>query len=297
MGQKDRAEKYLESYNDVFADIFNVLVFKKRWIREEKLRTLNPESIYKAADDSLGLQQRDILKEYGSGRFLMASLGIENQSTIDSDMPIRVMGYDYASYREQIGKSKKRVPVITIILNFSKKKWKSPLSLKEILDVPEEMDSFVQDYKIHVFNIAYLSKEIPNRLTSDFKLVADYFAEKDTPGYKPEDKEIKHVEGVLQMLRVFTDDTRYDMIKADVINREKRGGKVTMCTFVDRMVDLGIEQGIEQGLEQGREKEAYSNAVMFFKNGASFELVAASITSISEEKLEEIYKETVGGVR
>ena len=79
MGQKDRAEKYLEKYNDVFADIFNVLVFKKRWIREEKLRTLNTESIYKAADDSLGLQQRDILKEYGSGRFLVASLGIENQ--------------------------------------------------------------------------------------------------------------------------------------------------------------------------------------------------------------------------
>ena len=32
MGQKDRAEKYLENYNDVFADIYNVLVFKKRWI-------------------------------------------------------------------------------------------------------------------------------------------------------------------------------------------------------------------------------------------------------------------------
>ena len=87
------------------------------------------------------------------------------------------------------------------------------------------MDSFVQDYKINVFNIAYLSKEIRNQFTSDFKIVADYFAEKDTPGYKPEDKEIKHVEGVLQMLRVFTDDTRYDMIKADVINREKRGGE------------------------------------------------------------------------
>ena len=56
-----------------------------------------------------------------------------------------------------------------------------------------------------------------------------------------------------------------------------------MCTFVDRMVDLG--------LEQGREKEAYSNAVMLFKNGASFELVAASITSISREELEKIQKE------
>ena len=62
MGQKDRSEKYLENYNDVFADLFNVLLFKKKWIREEKLRSLDTESLYKAADGSLGLQRRDILK-------------------------------------------------------------------------------------------------------------------------------------------------------------------------------------------------------------------------------------------
>ena len=66
MGQKDRLEKYLENYNDVFADRFNVLLFKKKWIREEKLRSLDTESLYKAADGSLGVQRRDILKEYGS---------------------------------------------------------------------------------------------------------------------------------------------------------------------------------------------------------------------------------------
>ncbi len=139
----------LESYNEVFADIFNVLVFKKKWIREENLHSLDPVSIYKAADRSLGLQQRDILKEYSSGRCLIASLGIENQSGIDPDMPIRVMGYDYAAYRDQIRNAKKRVPVITIILNFSKQEWKSPLSLKEILkDMPEDLEPYVQDYKL-----------------------------------------------------------------------------------------------------------------------------------------------------
>ena len=34
--------------------------------REEKLRSLDTESLYKAADGSLGLQRRDILEEYGS---------------------------------------------------------------------------------------------------------------------------------------------------------------------------------------------------------------------------------------
>ena len=251
MGQKDRSEKYLENYNDVFADLFNVLLFKKKWIREEKLRSLDTESLYKAADGSLGLQRRDILKEYGSGRFLVASLGIENQSTIDPDMPVRVMGYDYAAYRNQIDKSKKRVPVITIILNFSRTEWKTPLSLKDMFHLSEDLDPFVQDYKIHVFNIAFLPKEVRNQFTSDFKIVADYFAERDNPDYQPDTQAIKHVEAVLEMFRVFTDDMRYDMIKSDVIEKRRKGGEVTMCTFVDRMVNLGIEQGEKRGMVQG----------------------------------------------
>ena len=254
MGQKDRLEKYLENYNDVFADLFNVLLFKKKWIREEKLRSLDTESLYKAADGSLGLQRRDILKEYGSGRFLVASLGIENQSTIDPDMPVRVMGYDYAAYRNQIDKSKKRVPVITIILNFSRTEWKTPLSLKDMFHLSEDLDPFVQDYKIHVFNIAFLPKEVRNQFTSDFKIVADYFSERDNPDYQPDTQAIKHVEAVLEMFRVFTDDMRYDMIKSDVIEKRRKGGEVTMCTFVDRMVNLGIEQGIEKGIVQGEKR-------------------------------------------
>ena len=254
MGQKDRTEKYLENYNDVFADLFNVLLFKKKWIREEKLRSLDTESLYKAADGSLGLQRRDILKEYGSGRFLVASLGIENQSTIDPDMPVRVMGYDYAAYRNQIDKSKKRVPVITIILNFSRTEWKTPLSLKDMFHLSEDLDPFVQDYKIHVFNIAFLPKEVRNQFTSDFKIVADYFAERDNPDYRPDTQAIKHVEAVLEMFRVFTDDMRYDMIKSDLIEKRRKGGSVSMCTFVDRMVNLGIEQGIEQGIVQGEKR-------------------------------------------
>lgn len=248
MGQGDKAEKYLENCNDVFADIFNVLLFKKQWIKQEKLRSLNIESVYKAADESLSSQRRDILKEYKGNRLLVAAFGIENQSRIDRDMPIRVMGYDYAAYREQIETSDKRVPVITIILNFSNRKWESPLSLKDSLAIPKDLEPYVQDYKIHVFNIAHLSKEIRNQFTSDFKIVADYFSEKNSPDYKPGTEEIHHVEEVLTFLRVFTDDKRYDKIKEDVIDNKQKGGRITMCEFVDRMVDLGVQQGVQQGI-------------------------------------------------
>lgn len=50
MGQKDMTEKLLEEYNDVFADIYNVLVFGQEVLDEERLRDGITESVYKAED-------------------------------------------------------------------------------------------------------------------------------------------------------------------------------------------------------------------------------------------------------
>ena len=58
---------------------------------------------------------------------------------------------------------------------------------------------------------------------------------------------------------------------------------------------MGRETGRREGRQEGRQEEAVTNARMLFKNGVSMELVAASITTLSKEQLEEIYKETVDG--
>ena len=76
----------------MFADIFNVLLFKKKLITPDRLRPLSVETIYKAADGYLGMQERDVIKEYRGSRFLVAALGIENQATIDKDINITDSG-------------------------------------------------------------------------------------------------------------------------------------------------------------------------------------------------------------
>ncbi len=222
--------------------------YKAKW-NVQNGGSIGEESIYKAMDGELRTQERDILKEYGGSRFMVTALGIENQSAIDKDMPIRVMGYDYAAYRNQIDTSKKRVPVITIVLNFGDEEWESPLALKDILDTPEIVEPYVQDYKIHVFNVAYLPKEVRNRFTSDFKIVADYFAERNNPNYQPGEEEIEHVEAVLELLRVFTCDERYAKIERDVIEKKRKGGKVTMCVVLDRAEAKGEKRGMQKGMQ------------------------------------------------
>lgn len=254
MADKDLAEKYLESFSDVFADIYNVLLFQKEMLLEEGLEEGPTESIYKVEENNLRNQFRDTVKLYKNGLYKVASFGIENESRIDKNMPIRIMGYDYAVYRAQIDRGEERkYPAITIVLNFSDTEWKSPNRLYDILDISPELRPYVNDYKIFVFNIAFLPEKIRKAFKSDFKIVADFFTEKRLGRYNPKEhpEAICHAEAVLNLLQVFTNDETYVKIEKTVAERAKAGEVITMCTFAEEMTNKGIEIGEAQGIKIG----------------------------------------------
>lgn len=96
MGIKDLTEKILEDYNDIFADIVNVLVFKgKQRIKPETLVNTGVHSQYK--NDKTGVlheQERDVAKYWMNGKVRIALCGLENQTAVESKMPLRVFGYE-----------------------------------------------------------------------------------------------------------------------------------------------------------------------------------------------------------
>lgn len=253
MAEKDRAEKVLEDYNDVFVDIYNTLLFEKRFLDEDKLESGSIESIYKAEQGKLREQRRDVLKIYrnavGLAIFL---LGMENQSTVERYMPVRVMGYDYSAYRNLLDNEKPLAPVITIVLNFSEKRWNEPKSLHELLNLSEEMKVFVQDYKIVVFDVAFLEDEVIEQFQSDFKLIAQFF-KKRRLGLLSDvmaDKKIplRHVEATLDLLKVFAKDNRYaEAYTNELKEKVEKGECVTMCDVAEYFEQRGIEKGIEKG--------------------------------------------------
>ena len=103
MGQKDITEKLLEDYNDVFADIVNVLLFRgNRIVKEESLKETKVKSQYKAEAGKLHEQERDVAKYWQDGNALVAICGLENQTAEEKYMPLRVFSYDGASYRRQL---------------------------------------------------------------------------------------------------------------------------------------------------------------------------------------------------
>ena len=68
MPERDMTEKHLEGYNDVFADVVNVLLFGgKRRVKPEDLKDTRARTFYKA-DGKLHEQERDVSKLWGSPR-------------------------------------------------------------------------------------------------------------------------------------------------------------------------------------------------------------------------------------
>lgn len=243
MGEKDTTEKILADYNDVFADIINGLVFKgEQKVSPESLENISTRSVYKGRKNKLHEQERDIVKLWKERDIEFAIYGMENQTLPEKYMPLRILGYDGASYRSQLQKKRKRpVAVLTIVLYFgTDKMWDKPTHLKDVIYIPEGLEEYVNDYKITVFNIAWLTDEEIARFKSDFKIVANFFVNKrKNKDYVSDDKtEIKHVDEVLKLLSAMTGDERYEEILA-----EKEKGVKNMDAMLDRLLSKGQAQG------------------------------------------------------
>ena len=247
MGEKDISEKLLADYEDVFADIVNVLLFHgERRVHPDSLQSTNTVSHYKADDSRLHEQERDILKAWIDGRIQIALLGLEHQTEPEKQMAVRVIGYEGANYRSQY-RAKQITPVITLVLYFgTEKRWLYPQNLKALMDIPDGLESYVNDYQIHVFEIAWLTDEQINMFQSDFRVVARYFSEKrKNKDYVPHDKTIlRHIDAVLKLLAVMSGDHRYETILADP---EQKGKVKTMDDALTRVINEGHARGLAEG--------------------------------------------------
>lgn len=247
MAEKDITEKNLEALNDVFADIVNVLLFKgEQVINEKDLEADTTKSMFKA-DGKIHEQERDVSKFWKNGEIRISILGIENQTAQDSDMPLRVISYDGASYKQQLldKKQKKRYPVATLVLYFgTEEKWSKAKHLYDCFEVPEKLKSFVNDYKINVFNIAFLSPKTISMFKSDFKIIAEYFrAKRLNQKYKGSKEKLKHANETLKMFSALTGDNSFEKVYNE--DNSKKGG-ITMCDVVERIRNDGRTEGQER---------------------------------------------------
>lgn len=309
MGEKDLLEKHLVRKNEVFADIMNNITFRGRQILDSStLQNLPTESDTKRMNGRWRQGCRDICKADSKNQQYRLICGIENQQDTDNTMPVRSMGYDYASYEEQIRQLQaqnradhnpaytaelhdyqKLAPVVTSVLSFGKG-WSGPRSLHEMLDFPEEhkdlLKELVPDYYLNLIQLDELPEEVIERLTSDFRFVAEYCAGRKKPEklralFTDDHRAIQYPEELLELLGEISGDSRYRELANHIL--DEKGDEITMCIIAEELERKGIERGLAQGMVQGR-SETLELVRRMSANGD-----AGLIASLSEN--EELYQE------
>lgn len=226
---------------------------EKEIIKPDELENSKDKSQFKTDDDELHEQERDVSKYWTKGRIKIALCGLENQTTIDKDMPLRVISYDGASYKSQLlEKNSSHYPVITLVLYFGTDAWNAPQNLYGCLgNVPEELEKYLNDYKINLFEIAFLSDEKVKMFKSDFGIIADFFVQKrKNKKYIPSNRQIKYVDAFLKLMKALTGDKEY-------VEANSKGGVKSMCDVLQGAKEEGRMEGRIEGKIEGRIESLY----------------------------------------
>lgn len=319
MGQKDLVTNKCLSDNERYSDLINGIVFGGEQklccedLQEVDSRNVISQWLYKYGDKGRPLY-RDIIKKAAFG-INFAVIGIENQSQVHYLMPLRIMSYDAAEYERQAAKVRKKIrrnrgitsaefvsgfgkntnlyPCITIVL-FYGKEWDGSRELHELLDftdIPKELREYVNNYKVHIVNVAELNAEV---FRTDLKQIFRFL---QCANDKKKIKELTEKDSAYRTLGEDAYDMMVEYSESFILKGIKKcygeGGKVDMCKGLQDWAEeertIGREEGIEQGIEQGIRAFVQDK----IEDEVSEEVIIAKLVlrfSINEEKARDYYR-------
>ena len=109
---------------------------------------------------------------------------------------------------------------------------------------------------------------------------------------------------IAELMRIFKENDAYDFEKFPKVSgrkkqfKESEGGDETMCDLVGNYAKECAAKAAAEAAAKAAEEavaEAKDSALRLFQNGASYELVRASIISLSDEELQAIYRNAMKG--
>lgn len=224
--QKLKPDTVLKNYwrsNERFADFFNAVLFEgKPVIKPDELEDEDTEEssvlengkyaeAIQASRDNIKIRKKS--KVHGV-EFVM--LGLEHQEHIHYAMPMRVMGYDYGVYKKQYDKNSEQYKtaegmeedeylsrmkktdkfraVITVVVYYGEKRWDGAASLHEMLDIPEEMKKYVNDYKMLLVEAGRNDLVLRHTDNVDLFNLLKIILDRSLPGHEAKKKAIQYSE-------------------------------------------------------------------------------------------------------
>ena len=276
--------------NEQFADLFNAVLFDgEPVIKPEELEDADTEESailehkeyaesIQASRDNIKISKKSTV--HGVEYVL---LGNENQQHIHYAIPLRVMGYDYSTYKKQYDSNAKKcktlegidedeylsrmrrtdkfIPVITVVLYYGDKTWDGATTLHGMLDIPDKIARYVNDYKILLVEARRNDLVLHNVNNVDLFNLLEIILDKDTPKNESKKKAIQYGEEHQVDKSVVMTVAGATNSKIDYNAFEK--GEVTMCTLFDEIAKESEAKGEIKGETRGRAKEIVETGYEF----------------------------------
>ena len=291
--------------NDRFADFFNAVLFEgKQVIRPEELEDEDTEesSVLEHGNFAKSIQaSRDnikIRKKSTAYGIELVMLGMESQEHIHYAMPMRVMGYDYGVYKKQydsnaekckslkeldedeylsgMRRTDKFTPVITVVVYYGEKPWDGSVTLHEMLNIPEEVKQYVNDYRMMLIEARQNNLMLCHADNVDFFNLLEIILDRSIPGKEAKAKAIQYSEEHRTDKLVIMTVAGATNSKIDYNAFEKGDGG--MCTLFDEIARESETRGMEKGMEKGK-------AEGIIETGIDFGLSDKEILDRLQEKL------------
>ncbi len=278
--QKVKPNTVLREYwdnNERFADLFNAQLFGgEQVIKPDELLTVDSvvASVFEHDEYAESIESaRDKINICRHSTALgveLELLGEENQEHIHYAMPMRLMGYDYHTYKKQyddnaqkykkcsegltrdeflskMKKADKFIPVITIVVYYGSESWDGARSLHEMLNIPERVRPFVNDYKMLLIEACRCSLPFRNLSNIDlFHLLGTIQYDNSKP------KEIMTAEAMSYIQEKKVDEdvvkTVSSLTKGKINIIVKREGAGGMYTIFDKVADDAAIEGEIKGI-------------------------------------------------
>lgn len=209
-------------------------------------------------------------------------LGLENQERVHYAMPMRVMGYDHSVYQKQYNENAKRfrasvkksstnretfqiekkeeisedeflsgmrrtdrfIPVVTIAVYYGEKPWDGAKSLHEMLDIPEPLRRYVNDYHMILIEARENRLCFHNKNNRDFFNLLEIILDTDMSKKDAKEKAIQYCEKNKADKDVVIAAAGATNTKLDYNVLAKKEGD-TMCTLFEEIAKEGREEGRE----------------------------------------------------
>ena len=319
--QKLKPDIVVKNYwrnNEQFADFFNAVLFDgKEIIKADELEDIDTEepSILEHKDyaESIGADRDNvkIRKKSTIYNVELVILGMEGQERIHYAMPMRVMGYDYGTYKKQYDDNAKKyknangmsrdeymskmkkmdkfIPVITIVVYYGENPWDGALSLHEMLNIPKEVEPFVNDYKMHLIEARKNNLKLHNINNIDLFNLLEILLNKDEKLKETKEKAIQYASEhdvdksvIMTVAGAANCKMDYDMIAGK--------GSVDMCTVFEETRFEGRLEGRLEGKLDGRAEEIIETGHEFGLSEEEILIRLQKKLDVSLQKAQEYFK-------